>query len=763
MRRMRTIVVFLVSSAVLVALLPTTDSGAAPAGSRTAQAHTERQHPKLAPALEDRARQPAAADALAYRAGRIVVQVLGAPGADVDAAIRSVGGDVRTVSTDSMLAWVAPSELGALSDDARVGRVNVARAPRSVATSQGVSSTGASIWQSAGLDGTGVKVGIVDVGFQQLATEQAAARLPRNLTTQSLCDNGLDGTTAHGTAVAEIVQQMAPKAQLFLVCIQFDADVADAERYLAQQGVSIVNASFTDDLGGRGDGSGPMGEAVAAGRKAGQLWSVAAGNEGDSHFGFAAFDRDGDGLVEYESGGALNPVGADGPELLGFNLPTNGSVNITMKWDAWPITNQEFDVCLWTAGAPLGTFIGCQNGGQASFPSEPTAGFIRTGLAAGAYVVVIGRPSGTTITPRIDMYFDGSEQSIQRLNAAGSIGEPASSPSAMAVGAHQFSSGSLEPFSSQGPTIDGRLKPDLTGPDGVSNDVIDPFFGTSASAPHATGAAALVKQALPFASPSEIQTFLSCRAVDAGPLGPDSQFGYGRLSLGALPTALASMKPAVVQGTVVSERSALCSGGADSVLNYGAPGDIVLLCDWDGNGTRTPGVFRHGTWLLRNAPGNGPSDVAAFGLGDPGDIPVCGHWAGGGTAETAGVFRGGRFFLRFSNTTGIADANFGYGNPTDIPVTGDWDGNGTTTPGVFRNGTWFLRNSNTTGISDQPSVGYGDPGDLPVVGDWDGNGTTTLGVFRSGVWLLRNSLGGGVADLPPFLFGVPGDRPLSWR
>jgi hypothetical protein len=622
------------------------------------------------------------------------------------------------------------------------------------------------VWQGAALDGTGVKVGIVDVGFSQLAAEQAAGRMPPTATTKSFCSNGPDGNSVHGTAVAEIVHQMAPNAQLFLVCIEFDADLAAAENYLAQQGVTVVNASFTSNLAGRGDGSGSLGDVMTAGRAAGQLWSVAAGNEANHHFAFTAVDRDSDNVVEFAPGGTLDPSGPDSQELLGFNLPSGGAINVTMKWDAWPITNQEFGICLWTSGAPVGRFLGCQSDGQTANPSEPTGGFFATGLAAGAYVIGVTRAPGTTIAPRIDMYFDGSEQAIQRLAPAGSIGEPASSPSAMAVGAHNFASGNLEGFSSQGPTIDGRLKPDITGPDGVSNDVFNPFFGTSASAPHVAGAAALIKQALPSSTPAQLQTFLSCRAVDAGAPGPDFQFGYGRLSLGAVTNAASNaalLKPAVVQGNVVSLRSGLCSGGAEAVLTYGDPGDVVLLCDWDGNGTRTPGVFRSGTWLLRNGSGNGPADVAPFGLGDPGDVPVCGHWSGPGTAETAGVFRAGRFFLRFSNTTGIADANFGYGNPTDTPVTGDWDGNGTTTPGVFRNGTWFLRNSNTTGVADQPSVGYGDPGDLPVTGDWDGNGTTTLGVFRRGVWFLRNSLGGGVADLPPFLFGTPGDRPLSWR
>src|SRR5207248_2559162 len=165
---------------------------------------------------------------------------------------------------------------------------------------------------------------------------------------------------------------------------------------------------------------------------------------------------------------------------------------------------------------------------------------------------------------------------------AGSMGEPESSPFAMAVGAHNVNSTGVEGFSSQGPTIDGRMKPDVVAPDGVNNDIFNPFFGTSASAPHAAGAAALVEQAQPSLSPSEVQTFLSCRAVDGGPGGPDNSFGYGRLSLGAVPTAAlaAATKPAAVYHNVVFERAGLCSGGADRILTYGDPGDVVLLCDW---------------------------------------------------------------------------------------------------------------------------------------------------------------------------------------
>ena len=50
-------------------------------------------------------------------------------------------------------------------------------------------------------------------------------------------------------------------------------------------------------------------------------------------------------------------------------------------------------------------------------------------------------------------------------------------------------------------------------------------------------------------------------------------------------------------------------------------GDIPLSGDWDGNGTTTIGVFRAGTWFLRNSNSPGGVDVT-FSWGAPGDIPV---------------------------------------------------------------------------------------------------------------------------------------------
>ena len=47
---------------------------------------------------------------------------------------------------------------------------------------------------------------------------------------------------------------------------------------------------------------------------------------------------------------------------------------------------------------------------------------------------------------------------LQYENAAGSVVEPATSPSALAVGAVAWWDNVLEPYSSVGPTIDGRVE-----------------------------------------------------------------------------------------------------------------------------------------------------------------------------------------------------------------------------------------------------------------------------------------------------------------
>jgi subtilisin family serine protease len=121
--------------------------------------------------------------------------------------------------------------------------------------------------------------------------------------------------------------------------------------------------------------------------------------------------------------------------------------------------------------------------------------------------------------------------------AEASLGTPADARGAFTVGAVHWSDDSLEPYSSQGPTSDGRIKPDLVGPSAVKNASYAPsiFDGTSAATPHVAGAAALILQAFPDFTPTDLVNLLQSRAIKLGQPELNNQFGAGRLNLGHSP------------------------------------------------------------------------------------------------------------------------------------------------------------------------------------------------------------------------------------
>ncbi len=147
---------------------------------------------------------------------------------------------------------------------------------------------------------------------------------------------------------------------------------------------------------------------------------------------------------------------------------------------------------------------------------------------------------------------DGLEYPV----AAGSMADPAFSPHVLAVGASCHANNQIEYFSSRGPTIDGRIKPDITTADAVVTKTYggtggagcDGFVGTSAAAPHASGLAALIMHAAPNWNKDRVVQALGDHSVDLGPVGMDNTFGHGNVVLGSVPAEECSPLNTAVTG-----------------------------------------------------------------------------------------------------------------------------------------------------------------------------------------------------------------------
>ncbi|MCZ7400622.1 MAG: cohesin domain-containing protein [Candidatus Methanoperedens sp.] len=198
------------------------------------------------------------------------------------------------------------------------------------------------------------------------------------------------------------------------------------------------------------------------------------------------------------------------------------------------------------------------------------------------------------------------------------------------------------------------------------------------------------------------------------------------------------------------------AGNADLSFIYGMDGDIPLVGDWNGDGKDTVGIYRHGSFYLKNNNSAGSADLS-FVYGVDGDIPLVGDWNGDGK-DTVGIYRHGSFYLKNNNSAGSADLSFVYGVDGDIPLVGDWNGDGTDTVGIYRNGSFYLRNNNSAGNADLSFI-YGISGDTPLVGDWNSDGKDTIGIYRHGSFYLRNNNSAGNADLS-FMYGIDSDTPL---
>lgn len=120
-------------------------------------------------------------------------------------------------------------------------------------------------------------------------------------------------------------------------------------------------------------------------------------------------------------------------------------------------------------------------------------------------------------------------------NTAGRVAFPAAYPTVLAVSATTRAD-TLAGFSSRGPEVEVTA-PGVNVVTDRGGGVTARFSGTSASAPHVAGAAALVRALAPGLEPAGVRALLRRTARDLGPAGRDDAFGAGLLDAAAAAAA----------------------------------------------------------------------------------------------------------------------------------------------------------------------------------------------------------------------------------
>jgi len=205
-------------------------------------------------------------------------------------------------------------------------------------TSEGDSILNADAAREAfGVDGTGVRIGVISDGVDGLSFSQLTGDLPGNV---EVIDGG---SGSEGTALLEITHDLAPGAQLvFTSGFPTSMDFIAAIGELTNAGVDII----VDDLGFLGEPffeDGPVADAAANAVNQGIIFISAAGNDANRHYQ-APFVG-----VASEEGYVLQDFGAAAGEAsdtqMRVTISPGAIVFVFLQWtDPFGLSNTDFDL-----------------------------------------------------------------------------------------------------------------------------------------------------------------------------------------------------------------------------------------------------------------------------------------------------------------------------------------------------------------------------------------------------------------------------------
>ncbi|WP_455234574.1 S8 family serine peptidase [Thiogranum longum] len=389
--------------------------------------------------------------------------------------------------------------------------------------SESVLLTAADGYQAGTLTGTGVRVAVVDLGFNGLANAIAAGELPQNTVGVDFTGTGIESGGNHGVGVAEHVVDMAPGVQLYCLRISDLVSMENAADYMRDNNINIANHSVGWVTASYYDDSGPVNDIINRSYdNDGVFWSVSSGNSARRHWRGSWLDIDGDDVLDF----------VDGDELMELSGSAS-TVSIFLNWNQYGF-NSKTDLNLFVLDKDGGE-VARSDVNQSRFNDPVELVTFSYQSSRAPYSVRVAYSDGTDPSG-LDITLFSFNHNFEHWVAESSLMDPANAHGAFTVGAvnqlnWQQANPPIRSYSSQGPTNDGRPKPDLVAPDGTASMTFGVSNGTSFSTPTTAGAAALLTEQNGWSSPADLADLLRTQAQDTGAADPDFVYGAGKLQL----------------------------------------------------------------------------------------------------------------------------------------------------------------------------------------------------------------------------------------
>jgi hypothetical protein len=490
--------------------------------------------------------------------GTVLVDIAAAPSAELAAAITAAGGTVVYESPrwKSVRAKLPPSALLSIADRSDVKSIRRGRKPDVHTGSVVNEADGAQKADVSrpiyGVDGTGIKVGVISDSCDLYTNSVANGELP-NFTVLP----GRSGIPAsgEGTAMSEIVADIAPGAHIYFAeAGPGIAGFADSILMLRSNGCHIIvddisysggEWQFQDDV---------IAQAINEVVDDGAVYLSSAGNEGNLKYGTSS-TWEGD----FEDGGAYSaPLTYGRVHSFGsqnYNTLTNGASAVVLQWsDEYNTSANDYDLFILNAAgdAVVQSSTDTQDGDDApiEYVSDVQPGerivIVKDNPAEARYLRVIGFKSMLEVAT--------AGQTIGHAGTAKCICVGASDAWIAVNNTSEgtFSTNSMiEKSSSDGPhrmfyKPDGTpftpgdflstggtnlITPAITGGDGGATSVpgFEEFFGTSAAAPACAAVAALVWSRDLSQTGPQIRAILESSCLDIEDPGIEVNSGHGTL------------------------------------------------------------------------------------------------------------------------------------------------------------------------------------------------------------------------------------------